>query len=113
MTTKRTIIDRSRRGTITAEALELFLELEAAPQVSRGRQDWKDKSKRLAGLLGLSPEWWMVQHVNDRSSGPCHPPHMCAHEAWHRVRAVRQALLEAAKEGEEARECPQCSRKPT
>jgi hypothetical protein len=104
---------KDRRPQISDEALQLFVELEAAPERRRERQDWKDKSKALARMLDLTPEWWMCQHVHDRSRSPCHPPELSAHDAWHKVRAVRQALLAAAKEGEEARECPLSPRKPT
>jgi hypothetical protein len=79
------------------EIIALFVELEAVPGRQRDRQEWQAESKRLAGLLGLSSEWWSMNHVNDRSARPCHPPGYYAHNAFYRCRVVRQALLEATE----------------
>jgi hypothetical protein len=72
----------------------LFAELEHMPQ---GSQAFKDGSRKLAKLLGLSEQWWTCNHVNDRSSGPCHPPWCVAYTDWHQVRAIRKALLAAVR----------------
>ena len=92
MATNRTTIPRPRRSAFDGDALWLFRALEGVP---RSHPEFKDKSLRLAVLLDLSDEWWMMQHVNDCSSEPCHPPGMLAFDAWHRCRAVRELLLEA------------------
>jgi hypothetical protein len=39
----------------------------------------------------------MTCNVHDASARPCWPDGYAARDAWHRVRAVREALLEAAK----------------
>lgn len=75
------------------ELVALFIELEAVPARQR-RQEWQAGSKRLAGLLGLTSEWWAMCHVHDRSAGPCWPDGYYARDAWFRCRAVREALLE-------------------
>jgi hypothetical protein len=85
---------KERRRSFSAEALALFIELERTPQHSR---KFKDGSRELARLLGLTAEWWTMNHVNDRSRAPCHPPGYIAREDWIKVRAVREALLAAAR----------------
>jgi hypothetical protein len=75
----------------------LFAELEAVPRRDRESQDYRDKTRQLARSLGLMPEWWTGNHVNDRSRAPCHPPEYLAHHDWHVVRGMRERLLEAAK----------------
>jgi hypothetical protein len=97
MPTKREIVGRPRRAVFGPDIVELFHELEATPLAQRDRLEWKVKSRALARGLGLSAEWWMTVDVHDRSSGPCWPEGYAAHDAWYRVRAVREALLEAAK----------------
>jgi hypothetical protein len=66
--------------------LELFIELERVPrdQITRA---YKPQSLRLATLLGLGPEWWEMNHVNDKSRW-CDPL----------VRSIREELLEAVAE---------------
>jgi hypothetical protein len=86
-------IAKDRRPQFSREVLELFVELEALP---RGSQRFKVGSKRLADLLGLMDAWWAMQHVNDRSAGPCHPPYKTAFADWHTCREMRLALLAAA-----------------
>jgi hypothetical protein len=92
-------VAKERRPTVTGEVLDLFLELEHRPRdryrECRRDEEFNTKSQRLAALLNLSSEWWMMQHVNDRSRGPCHPPWCSAHAACHRVREVRKQLLAA------------------
>jgi hypothetical protein len=88
---------KKRRPRFSAEVLELFLDLEAVPARRRNRREWWDGSKRLAGLLGLSSEWWAMQNVHDLRARPCHPPEYFAHDAWFRCRAVREALLETVQ----------------
>ena len=72
--------------------LALFAEIERMPQ--RGQQ-FKDRSRELARLLGLTSEWWTGNSVNDRSAEPCHPEGHVAREDWFRCRDVRDALLVA------------------
>jgi hypothetical protein len=48
-------------------------------------------------MLNLVSEWWTCNSVLDDSDAPCWPPHLVAHQDWHKVRAVREALLERAK----------------
>ena len=99
MTSKRTLLRRERRPTFSGEVLDWFVTLEHGPRDRygelKGTDEFNDKSQRLAALLDLSAEWWMMQHVNDRSREPCHPPWCSAHAAWHRVREVRKQLLAA------------------
>jgi hypothetical protein len=97
MPTNRTIIDRARRATITPEALALFIELEQTPARQRGGQDFQDKAHQLMRWLDLVSEFWTMNSVLDRSRGPCHPEGYIARDDWFRCRAVREALLEAAK----------------
>jgi hypothetical protein len=77
--------------------LALFVELECLIDagVSRGDREFRERSLVLARMLGLVGAWWTVDDVHDRSSRPCHPPSYCAHDNWHRCRAVRNALLAA------------------
>jgi hypothetical protein len=84
-------VAKERRPAFSAEIIELFVKLE---HTSRRSQAFKNGSKELARLLGLSTEWWMMQHVNDRAGAP--PPWLAAHAAWQRCRAVREQLLAAS-----------------
>jgi len=79
---------------ISAEALALFVELEGVPPRELERALYREKSKRLAGLLGLSMAWWRGQTVSDRSAKPAHGEGMCAHDDWHECRRLRELLLE-------------------
>ena len=88
-------VAKDRRPQFSPEVLALFLELERMP---RGSQRFTESSRELAGLLGLTAEWWAMQHVNDRSLEPCHPPGCVAREDWFRCRSVRETLLAAARE---------------
>ena len=81
------------RPQFSAEVLELFRELEGMRRQTS--EDFIAKLKRLAGLLNLRTEWWATCHVNDASLSPPWPPHMRAFRDWHRVREVREQLLEA------------------
>jgi hypothetical protein len=96
MSTKRTALARPRRPGFSNEALSLFIELDNAPPSCRESRQFRDRSLRLAEMLDMNAEWWMCQDVLDRSERPCHPPQYPAHHAWHKARAVREALLEAA-----------------
>jgi hypothetical protein len=77
------------------ELIALFVELENTPVRQRG-QEWQAGSKRLAGLLGLTSEWWATCHLHDRSTRPCWPDGYYARGAWFRCCAVRKALLEVS-----------------
>jgi hypothetical protein len=81
-------------------AIALFLELEAGP--AEARRPFSDGAHRLARMLHLGDEFGGGQTPLDRSVGPAHPPECMAHRYWHRCRAVREALLEAATERREA-----------
>jgi hypothetical protein len=49
--------------------------------------------------LGLWGEWRLsCCSVLDRGRAPCWPPEHQAHHDWHKVRAVRLALLDLIKE---------------
>jgi hypothetical protein len=100
--TNRRFIQRHRRPVFSVEVLDLFQELE---RVRNPRSEvYRDKSLRLAQLLNLTNEWWCsVTDVNERSSGPSHPPGYIAFDAWHKVRAVRIELLQAVRERRAAR----------
>jgi hypothetical protein len=88
---------KERRPTFSAEALDLFEELERVR--SRRSEAFRDKSLRLARMLGLATEWWCsVTDVNERGPGPVHPEGYVAREAWFRCRAVRIQLLQAVRE---------------
>jgi hypothetical protein len=89
-------MNQRQRHVITPEALELFRELESVSERRLRREPYTEKSKRLANLLGLSDAWWRMEHVHDRSRGPCHPEGYIAREDWYRCRAIREMLLEAA-----------------
>jgi hypothetical protein len=98
MPTNRTAIRRSRRPPrFSAEALALFAELEQLPARRLDQPPNREKSKRLAALLGLSESWWGGCSVTDRERAPCWPPWLVAHHDWYRVRAVREQLLEATR----------------
>jgi hypothetical protein len=85
---------KERRPLFSAEVLQLFLELEhMGPR--QNTEAFKAGSKRLAGLLNLSSEWWATCDVHDRSARPCWPPGNYAYGAWHRCRAMRRQLLAA------------------
>jgi hypothetical protein len=85
-------VAKVRRPSFAPEAVALFIRLES---LSPRRQAFKQGSRELACMLGLTAEWWTCNHVNDRSEGPCHSPEYIAHSDWHRCREVRNALLEA------------------
>jgi len=92
--TKRHPIHRpSWYPAFTAEALQLFAELEHTPRRRRGNQAFEDKAHELARMLNLVPEWWTGNSVLDDSSEPVHPEDYVSREDWFRVRAVREALL--------------------
>jgi hypothetical protein len=76
--------------------LDLFVKLEAAPLHQRDTNEFKVGERRLARLLGLTDEFWTMNSVLDRSARPCHPPPHVAWNHWHRCRAAREVLLEAA-----------------
>jgi hypothetical protein len=94
--TRRIPIHRRRVPAVAADALALFMELEGTPKRRRSAQTFKDGERELARKLGLVSEWWTGNSVLDDSSGPCHPPGYISHDDWHRVHAVRTALLRAA-----------------
>jgi hypothetical protein len=98
MTTNRTTLDRPRRASISAEALALFVELERASKRQRRKPEWRSKSKRLAGLLNLSIEFWTGNGVND-AGPPVGPAGGAALEAWKACRQMRVRLLAAARLG--------------
>ena len=88
---------KERRPSLSAEAIALFVELEAIPR-RRRHEDLELRAKECAlhEMLGLWIEWrCSVCSVLDRDRAPCWPPYMPAHHDWHKVRAVRLALLEA------------------
>jgi hypothetical protein len=88
---------KARRPTFSAEALDLFEELERMR--SQRSEAFRDKSLRLARMLGLTTEWWCsITHVNERGPPPVHPEGYVAREAWFRCRAVRIQLLQAVRE---------------
>jgi hypothetical protein len=95
MPSKRETLNRPRRPRFTSEALALFAKLEAVPEPRRDKA-WQGESRLLSALLGLENEWFCSGcDVLDRSTEPCHSPEYVAHHAWFRVRAVREALLDA------------------
>jgi hypothetical protein len=94
MPSNRRTLNRPRRAQFSREVLELFAELEALPQRS---ERFIQGSKRLARLLGLTSEWWTMNHVHRRDAHPCHPPYKTAFEDWHTCREVRLALLAATE----------------
>jgi hypothetical protein len=89
---------KDRKIAFSREVLDLFRELEVVGERRIRHDPYTEKSRRLANLLGLSDAWWSMQHVNDKSDGPCHPPGVCAHNDFFRCRAVRKLLLQAAAE---------------
>lgn len=96
MPTNRTPISRPHRSRFTAETLALFAELNSVPPRQR-KTAFRNGEEELAERLGLDPCWLSGNSVLDRSRRPCWPPHCVAHQEWFRVRAVREALLEALR----------------
>jgi hypothetical protein len=88
-----TPLEETERGFFTSEAVELFLEIERTPG---GYRPHTDDSRRLAGLLGLVPQWLKGAHVNDPSRSSGYPPGHLTDVAFWKVRKVRKALLAAA-----------------
>jgi len=113
MATNRTPISRPRVPSLTPEIIALFAELENAPRSTRRHwrktEEYTRKSQRLASLLGLSDEWWMVLRVENANDLRPHRT-LAAHELWPHVRAVRKQLLAALaariQPAEEAAEHP-------
>ena len=104
MPTTRKPIERPRqRQLLTAAAIELFIEIENTSRHKRGPKVYNDKEHELARLLGLTFEWWGGNSVCDDSDGPCCPPHRVRYQNWFKVRAVRNALLEAAAKAQPAK----------
>jgi hypothetical protein len=79
-------VAKDRRPSFSAEALDLFEELERMR--AQRSEAFRDKSLRLAHLLGLETEWWCsITHVHERGPGPVHPEGYLARDAWFRFRA--------------------------
>jgi hypothetical protein len=89
--TKRTVIDRPRRRTFSAEVIGLFVELDR----QHLSNPYADGPRALAERLGLMNEYWSGNSVLDRGAGPCHPAGYVAHEGWFTCRQVREELLSA------------------
>jgi hypothetical protein len=85
---------KTRRPAFAPETIALFVELE---HMKRTSPQFEERSRALAERLGLMDEYFMRQNVGDRSAVPPQPS-LCAHQAWHRCRAVREQLLAAARE---------------
>jgi len=83
------------RPFFSAEAVELFEELERTPG---GHLPYSEDSHRLARMLGLTAEWWASCHVNDRSSRSSYPSGHLTDTAFWKVREVRKALIAIAAE---------------
>jgi hypothetical protein len=96
MATNRTPIERARRPSFDAATLALFAKLEHTRE--RNSRAFKAAERDLAERLGLIDEWWTVNSVLNRSSGPCHPPGYIAHRDFFTCRRMRQALLDAVRE---------------
>jgi hypothetical protein len=94
-------IAKDRRPSFSRETLALFVELERTSPRRRKTTEFIAKSKRLAGLLGLSAEWWTMQHVEDDNRFRPQPG-LIAHADWLTVRRVRAQLLAAAGLGDAA-----------
>jgi hypothetical protein len=93
---------RPRKPQFTNEVLQLFVELEHTPRClgDSETEEFKTKAKRLAGLLGLSTEWWAGCDVNDADNLRPHKP-LAAHDYWLTVKRVRAQLLETTGRGAE------------
>ena len=92
---KRSVIDRPRTPRIDSETLALFMELNAVPKRRRESQSFKDRDREPARRLGLGGEWMCdVCSVTDDER----VSHRTGfhHEAWLKVRAVRERLLALA-----------------
>jgi hypothetical protein len=81
---------KDRRPFFSSEAVELFAELERTPG---GHRPYTEKSRQLAGLLGLVDAWLKSCHVNDKSRSSGYPPGHLTDIAFWKVRAVRRQLL--------------------
>jgi hypothetical protein len=98
MTTKRTPLNRQRTPPIDAEALRVFAELDAVPLASRFNWEFERRAYQLAQRLGLGEEHFCSRcSVLDHDSDPCWPPGYEARDAWFKVRAVRNQLIEATR----------------
>jgi len=86
-----------QRVRITDPVLDLFAQLDRVPASRRHSQEFKDRSYRLADMLGLTDEWWHMNSVLDTCVEPCHPPHCASFTDWHTCRALRLELLAALK----------------
>jgi hypothetical protein len=96
MPTKREIVDRPRRTSITPEVLSLFIELEHIPPRQRCREEFKLRQRQLMRLLDLVPQFWTMNSVLDRH-GPSGPEGGLCRQHHAECRAVRERLLEATR----------------
>jgi hypothetical protein len=87
---------------LRAEVIELFRALESTPARLRTGDGFQERDLALHDALGLGNERvCSVVSVLDRDRGPCRPPDYPATRDWYRVRAMREALLEACRSGKE------------
>jgi hypothetical protein len=96
MPAKRRIINRPRRATFRREVIELFRTLDATPLRDRKTDAFKRRDRELAGMLGLSGEWFLsVASVTDRARPPALPRRPAEHDHL-KVYAIRLELLAAS-----------------
>lgn len=93
-------IAKQRRPAFSDEALLLFRQLESVPpSLRKDNPEFRAADLALHDAIGLEFERRCIMcSVLDRGVAPPWPPDMPSHHAWHRVHAVRRALLEAVKE---------------
>jgi hypothetical protein len=93
-------VAKTRRAASDDDVVEIFRRLEATPMRARKSDAYRDGDFRLHRLLNLySERRCSMCSVLDRSSvSPPWPSEYPAHKDWHRVRAVREQLLQALAE---------------
>jgi len=74
----------------------VFAEIER--RGDRRSRAYTEKTRQLARLLNLVPQWWTMNHVNDRSAKPCHPEGHVSRDDFWACRRTHEALLAALTE---------------
>jgi len=90
----------------------LFRALESVPpSMRKDNPEFRARDLALHGMFGRE-RFCSVCAVLDRDAAPCWPLSMPSHHAWHKVRAVRLALLEGVTPADEARGSPSIAKSP-
>jgi hypothetical protein len=89
---------KERRPAFSTEAVSLFCQLEAVLPRHRDSDEFLESDRKLAEMLSLGDEWICSgASVTNRTPPSLWPrPSKPAYADWVKVRATREALLEAA-----------------